>query len=107
MSEITKISKDLIIFDDILDAHDGQLDGIARIGNPTTNQVYGYIQYSLYQKTFNVQMIEVYKEFQRKGYATILTNYIKKAYKGYKINNGYTTEEGNKLFQSIKRKKVK
>jgi hypothetical protein len=30
MSDITHISKDLVIYDDVMDAHHGQMDGIIR-----------------------------------------------------------------------------
>jgi ribosomal protein S18 acetylase RimI-like enzyme len=105
MSEIFRISKGLKIYNDVLDAHHGQVDGIIRIGNPITNKVYGYLEYSLYNKEFHINMINVYKEYQRKGYATILINYVKKEFKGYKLKEGYSTEEGAKLLKSVKKLK--
>jgi ribosomal protein S18 acetylase RimI-like enzyme len=105
MSEITRISKELVIYDDITDSHHGQMDGIIRIGNPDTNKVYGYLEYSLYSNGFHINMIEVYKDHQRKGLATILMNYVKKKFKQYKIHRGYTTEEGAELMKSIKKSK--
>lgn len=105
MSDITKVSKELVIYDDIMDAHHGQMDGIIRIGNPDTNKVYGYLEYSLYGNGFHINMIEVYKDHQRKGYATVLMNYVKTKFKKYKIHGGYTTEEGTKLMKSVSKKK--
>jgi ribosomal protein S18 acetylase RimI-like enzyme len=107
MSEITRISKELVIYDDITDSHHGQVDGIIRIGNPVTDKVYGYLEYSLYGNGFHINMIEVYKDQQRKGHATILMNYVKKKFKKYKIHGGYTTEEGTKLMKSVIKKKEK
>ena len=102
MSDITNLSKDLAIYDDIMDSHHGQLDGIIKIGNTATDQVYAYLEYSLYIDTFNVNMIKTYKEYQRKGYATLLMNYVKKHYGKYQIRTGYTTDEGAKLMKATK-----
>ncbi len=107
MSEITKITNEIVIYDDVLDAHHGQMDGIIRIGNSTTNKVYGYVEYSIYRDGFHVNMIEVYKEYQRQGYATELIKYIKSHYKRYKLDIGYTTGEGDKLIRSLKGGKKK
>jgi ribosomal protein S18 acetylase RimI-like enzyme len=105
MSDITHISKDLVIYDDVMDAHHGQMDGIIRIGDPKTNVVYGYLQYSLFRGEFHISMIEVHEKYQRKGYATILLNYVKKAHKQYKIIPGYTTDDGTKLIKKVMTKK--
>jgi ribosomal protein S18 acetylase RimI-like enzyme len=89
----------------VMDAHHGQMDGIIRIGDPKTNVVYGYLQYSLFRGEFHISMIEVHEKYQRKGYATILLNYVKKAHKQYKIIPGYTTDDGTKLIKKVMTKK--
>jgi len=101
ISVIAKLSKELIIDEDVTGFHHGQTDVIMRIGNPVTDKVYGYIQYSIYQGDIHIQMIEVYKEHQRKGYATILMNYLKETNPKSKIHNGYSTDEGHKLLKTI------
>ena len=38
MTEYTKLSKDLIIEDDIKDSYGGEMYGTIKIGNPVTNE---------------------------------------------------------------------
>jgi GNAT superfamily N-acetyltransferase len=118
MTEYTKLLKDLVIEDDIKDSYGGELYGTIKIGNPTTNEAYGYVDYGLYRgrinsitsrdakfgDIFHIKMIEVFKPHQRKGYATKLMNYIRKKYKGYKIDSGMLTEEGAKFMKQGKHK---
>lgn len=108
MTEYTKISKELVIEDDIRDSHGGELFGTIKIGNPSTNEAYGYVDYSLlrmhlnpatdkpakFGDVFYIKMIKVFDKHQTKGYAKLMMNYIKKKYRGYKIDTGMVTEDG-------------
>lgn len=102
MSVVEKLSNGLVIDKESTGAHHGQVDMIVRIGNPVTDKVYSYIQYSIYQGDIHINMIETYKEHQRKGYATILMNYLKRDNPKSKIHNGdYATNDGHKLLKTI------
>jgi ribosomal protein S18 acetylase RimI-like enzyme len=64
----------------------------------------GFLDYSEFQKQPAVKMIEVKKEFQRKGIATELLKELDKLYPNTEIDYGYSTTEGSELIKSyIKR----
>ena len=62
---------------------DGQYDGYITANDPKTGKKMGYLDYSYYDKEYNIQMIETNPEFKRKGVATALIEEIKKLF--YKI----------------------
>ena len=101
MTEITKLANGLVIQEDVTGFHHGQTDCIVKIGNPVTNEAYGYIAYNLYQGDIHIAMIETFPTHQRKGYATLLLKYLKESNPKSKIHNGYTTDEGHHLMKTI------
>ena len=102
MSVTAKLPNGLVIDEESTGAHHGQVDMIIKIGNPITNEAYAYFQYSEYQGDIHIQMIETFKNHQRKGYATLLMKYLKEKNPKSKIHNGdYATDEGHKLLKTI------
>ena len=65
------------------------------------NKVAGTIEYSVYEDTPAIQMIEVAEGYKRKGVATKMLQALQSEYKDTEIQFGYTTEEGEKLLKAI------
>ena len=65
------------------------------------NKVAGTIEYSVYEDTPAIQMIEVAEGYKRKGVATKMLQALQREYKDTEIQFGYTTEDGEKLLKAI------
>lgn len=113
MSDIIPVSlakypnKNLFVFNDVTDAYSGQINAVARIGDPSDNVVMGYVEYSLYNGKVYINMLETKPEFRRTGVATALMNYLKESNPGKQIIQGMATEEGYAFSKSGKFRKNK
>ncbi|DAC71803.1 MAG TPA: hypothetical protein DSN98_08540 [Thermoplasmata archaeon] len=107
-------SNKIVIENTVKDTHFGETYGIIKIGVPVTNDLYGYLNYSTlkgvvdqtvlppkYGNIFRVHMIRVFSKYQRRGYATSMMTYVKKNYKGYKIDLNTITPEGSHFFKAL------
>ena len=94
LSEIETYSKD---------AYYGQVDMVKEITNEK-GEVVAKLEYSLYDDTVNVQMIEVDPNYRRKGLATKLLQDLQNERPDTEINFGYTTSDGTKLLENITEK---
>jgi ribosomal protein S18 acetylase RimI-like enzyme len=100
------INSNLIIIDEVTGSHHGQVDGLVKIGNPNTDEVYGLLSYSIHGNKLHINMVEVSPEYQRKGYATYMVNYLKRANRKQNTNWGFTTVEGTKFKKHVERKSI-
>lgn len=64
-------------------------------------KVVATLEYGVYDETPNVKMIEVDKEYRRKGIATKLMQELQNKYSGKEIEFGMSTPDGSKLLESI------
>ena len=73
---------------------------IVKVGDPKTNEVFGYLTYALYQNEIGISLIEVKEKYRRQGYATMLISEMKKQNPEITaIDYGYLTEDGSKFFK--------
>lgn len=113
MSDIIHVSlpkypnKNLFVFNDVTDAYSGQVNAVARIGDPNDGIVMGYVEYSLYNGKIYINMLETKPEFRRTGVATALMTYLKESNPGTQIIQGMATEEGYVFSKSGKFRKNK
>lgn len=61
----------------------------------------GYLDFSVYEDTPYIQMINVKEPYRRKGYATQMIKQLQKEYPNSEINFGMTTDDGTKLVNSL------
>lgn len=80
------------------DYHSGQsyMTAYAKLDGETV----GWCDYSIYDNKVYIDMLEVDKEYQRKGIATGLMNFIKKENEGKKIIPGMATDDGDKFWKA-------
>ena len=84
------INSNLMIVDETLGSQNGQTDGIVKIGNPNTDEVYGFIEYSTRNGKLRINNVSVEGAYAKKGYATYMTNHLKKTYKNIDITPVYS-----------------
>lgn len=65
----------------------------------------GYAQYTVYKDAVHIDMIKVDDRAQRKGVGMQLLREVAKANPGMKINPGYQTTEGSKLWRSFQKER--
>ena len=61
----------------------------------------GYLDFSVYEDTPYIQMINVKEPYRRKGYATQMIKHLQKEYPNSEIDFGMTTDDGTKLVNSL------
>lgn len=61
----------------------------------------GYLDFSVYEDTPYIQMINVKEPYRRKGYATKMIKQLQKQYPNSEIDFGMTTDDGTKLVNSL------
>lgn len=111
MSDITPVylpkypHKNLFIYNDCTGAYAGQLNAIARIGDPSDGVVMGYVEYSLFDGKVYINMIETKPEYRRTGIASALMRYVKETNPGKQIIQGMATDEGYAFSKSGKFRK--
>jgi len=71
------------------------------------NTPVGYIEFSIYNNQIFISIIEVSKDYRRKGVATDLLRYMQEQFPDSPVNPGYSSEEGFKFYSSIPKKSVK
>jgi hypothetical protein len=110
MMVITRKPNNLIINDTVIDHNFGEVHGIIKPVNLTTNECYGFLDYSLInrmlnhtgvQKIFQINMIHVYDKYQRHGYATLMIKHVKTRYRGYEFYLKTTTTDGQRFFKAL------
>jgi GNAT superfamily N-acetyltransferase len=96
---------------DIWDEHDEQQDCslTAHEGpvydendKPIKKNIYGILEYNIYNNEVTIAMIRVRKDMQRKGIATAMYEKLKCLYPEMKIKHTLTTDEGSEWRKSIK-----
>ena len=76
------LNSNLILVDEVVATHNGQVDAMVKIGNPNNDEVYGYVEYSIFNNRIKVTNVCVSETYAKKGYATIMMNHIKRSHKG-------------------------
>ena len=85
--------------------HHGQYD-LAVVAY-SGDKVAGWIDYSVYDGEASIQMIEVKPEYARRGLAKQMLLALQDKYPDQEIDWGSLTQDGSKLYQSMKWKKIK
>lgn len=82
-----------------LNWHHGQLDCVLRIKQ--CEELVGHLNYSEFEGTPKIQMINVYDGHQRRGYATQLVMALQSHYPDKEIDWGCMTDEGSCLHDAL------
>jgi GNAT superfamily N-acetyltransferase len=96
-------SKGSAFQDNIRDSHHRQVYGTLRVYDLKTQQVIGYIDYSIFERKIYIDGIEVEQSHRRKGYATALVLKLKKLNPDMPIKWGMMTEEGCALKNAVEK----
>jgi GNAT superfamily N-acetyltransferase len=97
------------IYDGVLDAHDGQLDcqlvayppGL-RFDDWPPPDIYGFIQYSIYDNVLQIAMISVPPQYRRMGVATKMMEYLREQHPGTPVDTSFQTKSGELFFANQK-----
>lgn len=65
------------------------------------NKVVGYIEYSVYNDTPSIRMIEVDDNYKRRGYAREMLRNLQSKFPETEIDLGMLTDDGDKLVKSL------
>ena len=87
------------ITDEVNDIHSGETFGT--MSAKINGEVVGTIEYSEYNGTPSVKMIEIKPEYRRRGIATKLLQELQKKYPDQEIDFGMSTEDGTKLIENV------
>jgi hypothetical protein len=84
--------------------HRGQSD-LAIAAYDGSNKI-GWIDYSVYEEQPSIQMIEINNSYRRRGIAKMMLIRLQKEYPDTEIDWGMLTSDGERLYQSMKWKKI-
>lgn len=68
------------------------------------NEILGYCDYSLFNNTISIQMIEVKPEYRLKGVARKMLDWVNEEYSDKRIEYGYSTDDGAKFLNAYRQK---
>lgn len=102
------ISEELTFTDSSIDAYGQQVDMILKAYDfiKTKKEQVGYVRYTIFRNEIYIQMIEVYSEYKRKGYAEKMLKWLINEYSEYEIYPGMTTEEGTPFIERMYKKGI-
>jgi ribosomal protein S18 acetylase RimI-like enzyme len=93
-----RFSEKMEFIDEFNSYYSGQSNNTLKYGNTETNEVFGYIEYSVYNNQYYIDYIFVEPKYRGQNIGQKLVDYLVKESKGYKnIEWGMTTPDGQKL----------
>lgn len=99
-----EFNDDIKLSDDMRDHHSGQSYMTARA--KLKGEQIGYVDYSIFNHKIYIDMVNVTESYRRKGIATKLFDLIKRENPGMQIVPGYSTDSGNKFYNSYKERSL-
>lgn len=94
-----KLNESLDFYTSVKDSYGDELHCRMTVSEDGKN--IGYLDFSVYEDTPYIQMINVKEPYRRKGYATQMIKQLQKEYPNSEINFGMTTDDGTKLVNSL------
>jgi GNAT superfamily N-acetyltransferase len=94
-----KLNEKIEFVDENIDYYSGQSNNILKYGDTETNEIYGYAEYSIYQKEISISLVFVDPKYRGQGIGEKLIAFLalKNHVKYSDINWGFTTDDGQKL----------
>jgi len=94
----------LKIWEESRDVHSGEMFMALYAEDLDEGIIVGYVDFSIYNDEAFIKMVEVHKDWQRKGIGIAMMDWMIEEYKWENIKWTMTTPEGNELARSIERK---
>ena len=94
-----KLNESLDFYTSVKDSYGDELH--CRMTVSEDGKDIGYLDFSVYEDTPYIQMINVKEPYRRKGYATKMIKQLQKEYPNSEIDFGMTTDDGTKLVNSL------
>jgi GNAT superfamily N-acetyltransferase len=94
------------IWNDCYDSHQGESFCSIYADDPSTGEMVGYIDYSVFEDELDIKYVHVAEPYRRQGLGTRMIEFLKQENPETKIRTGLATDMGAPFVQSLRGKGI-